>query len=115
MGTDKNWKVFERWCGTNLFDGAKRNIGSGKINTDDNGNPRAGDVIHPLYAIECKCYKKIAIFRWWDKLWEEAQESKKTPVLVMKEVGDTKGTLVCIHWETFVKMKEAYEKQEGLR
>jgi hypothetical protein len=103
---DKLWKAFERWVGTNIFSGAKRNIGSGKINSCDDGSPRSGDVINDTWEIECKCYKAIAIFRWWDKLWEDAQKTKKIPVLVMKEVGDTQGTLVCMHWKDFVELKE---------
>ena len=31
--------------------------------------------IHPIYQIECKIYKKIAIFRWWEKLVKEAKQS----------------------------------------
>jgi hypothetical protein len=108
---DKTWKAFERWVGEHIFGGAKRNIGSGKINSCDDGTPRAGDVIHPTFCIECKCYKAIAIFRWWDKLKEEALASKKIPVLIMKEVGDTQDTLVCMHWKDFVRFKEAAEKE----
>lgn len=109
------WKAAERWVGKNLFDGAVRNIGSGAINSDDNGNPRSGDLIHPYYEVEVKCYKAIAIFRWWDKLSPEAKKSKKIPVLVMREKGDIKDTLVTLHWETFVEMKEAWEREKGIR
>jgi hypothetical protein len=104
--SDKLWKSFERWVGKNIFDGAKRNIGSGKINSCDDGTPRSGDVIHDKYEIECKCYKKIAVMRWWDKLKEVAKRTGKTPVLIMKEVGDTQDTLVCMHWKDFVELKE---------
>jgi hypothetical protein len=112
---DKLWKSFERWVGTNLFDGSKRNIGSGAINSTDEGKPRSGDVINPIYEIECKCYQKIAIFRWWEKLAVEAKASKKVPVLVMREKGNIKGTLVTLHWETFKEMKEAWEREKGLK
>lgn len=112
---DKVWKAFERWVGKNIFDGSVRNIGSGAINSNDEGKPRSGDVINALYEIECKCYQKIAIFRWWDKLKEEAKASKKTPILIMREKGDIKDTLVTLHWETFVAMKEAYEREQGQR
>jgi hypothetical protein len=112
---DKAWKAFERWVGKNIFDGAKRNIGSGAINSDDDGNPRSGDIIHRIYEIECKCYSKIAIFRWWEKLKKDSQKSGKIPVLVMKEKGNTKDTLVALHWETFVEMKEAWERKQGYR
>lgn len=37
---DKLWKQFERWTGEYVFDGARRNMGSGAINTDDEGNAR---------------------------------------------------------------------------
>lgn len=112
---DKLWKAFERWVGSTIFDGAKRNMGSGAVNKKDDGTDRTGDVIHPIYQIECKVYKAISIFRWWDKLKIEATESNKIPVLVMREKGDAKDTLVAIHWETFKAMKDAYEKEQGWR
>lgn len=109
MGSDKLWKAFERFVGKEIFDGSKRNIGSGAINSTDEGKPRSGDVINPTYEIECKCYKSIAIFRWWDKLKEEAKASGKMPVLVMREKGDAKDTLVTLHYTDFVEMKKAWE------
>lgn len=111
---DKLWKAFERFVGKEIFDGSKRNIGSGKINSCDDGTPRSGDVINPTYEIECKCYSKIGIFRWWDKLKEEAKVSKKIPVLVMKEKGDNQDVLVTMHYKDFKKFKEAYEKANGI-
>lgn len=111
---DKLWKAFERFVGREIFDGSKRNIGSGKINSCDDGTPRSGDVINPTYEIECKCYSKIGIFRWWDKLKEEAKVSKKIPVLVMKEKGDNQDVLVTMHYKDFKKFKEAYEKANGI-
>lgn len=112
--SDKTWKAFERFVGKNIFNGAKRNIGSGSINSTDDSKPRYGDVIHNKYIIECKCYKKIAIFRWWDKLKEEAVKSKKLPLLIMREVGDIKDTLVCMHWQDFKDMKEKAERYDDL-
>lgn len=109
------WKKFELWVGQNIFDGAKRNIGSGAINTGDDNKPRSGDVIHPHFEIECKCYSKIAIFRWWDKLKEDCAKSGKTPLLIMREKGDIKDTLVTVHWELFKEMKESWEREKGLR
>jgi len=111
---DKLWKKMERDVGKKIFNGSKRNVGSGKINSDDDGNPRSGDVIHRHYEIEAKCYKRIAIFRWWDKLKEDSKESGKMPILVMREVGDAKDMLVCLHWEDFVKMKDSYEEMYGI-
>ena len=113
--SSKLWKTFELWVGKNIFDGSKRNIGSGKINSRDDGTPRSGDVINDIYEIECKCYKKIAIFRWWDKLIEDAKVSKKIPVLIIREVGDIQDTLVCMNWKDFVALKEDAEKQRELR
>lgn len=110
---DKTWKKMERWVGENLFDGAKRNIGSGRINSTDDSKPRPGDVIHPRYCIECKLRQSIAIFRWWDKLKEEAQEVKKEPILVMREGGDIKDTLVTVHWKFFKEMLDAWEGKHG--
>jgi len=112
---DKLWKAFERKVGKDIFDGSKRNIGSGAINSTDEGTPRSGDVIHPTYEIECKVYSKIAIFRWWDKLKVEAQNTKKIPVLVMREKGNAKDVLVAVHYQDFVKMKESWERENGLR
>jgi len=111
---DKLWKQFERWVGKEIFNGSRRNMGSGAVNTNDEGKARTGDVIHPIYQIECKVYKKISIFRWWEKLKREAEDSKKVPILVMREKGNAKDVLVTIYWEDFIKMKEAWEKQEGL-
>ena len=111
---DKLWKQFERWVGKNIFNGAKRNIGSGAINSTDDNKPRTGDVIHPTWEIECKCYSKIGIFRWWDKLAEDAKKSGKIPVLVMKEKGDNKDILVTLHYSTFNELKAAWEKQNGV-
>lgn len=107
------WKQFERDVGKLIFNGAKRNMGSGKINRSDDGTPRAGDLIHKEYLIECKCYAKIGIFRWWDKLKEEANEATKIPILCTKEVGDNQDILVTMHYKDFIKFKEAYELQEA--
>lgn len=112
--SDKLWKAFERWVGQYIFGGAKRNPGSGKNNKDDQGNPRPGDVIHEMYQVECKVYKAIAIFRWWDKLKEEAKQVGKIPVLVMREKGDAQDTLVTIHYTFFNELKEVWEKERGL-
>lgn len=103
---DKLWKVFERWVAKNLFD-STRNPGSGKVNRCDDGTPRSGDVISDEWEVECKCYKAISVFRWWDKLKEDARRSGKTPVLVLKEVGDNKDVLVVLHYETFLRLKNA--------
>lgn len=108
--SDKTWKKFERWVGEHIFGGARRNMGSGAVNTRDDGTARTGDVIHDEYEIECKCYKSIAIFRWWEKLKGEAKQSGKLPVLIMREKGNRKDVLVAVHYEDFNKMKEAYEK-----
>lgn len=106
---DKLWKSFERWTGREIFNGAKRNIGSGKINSRDDGTPRSGDVIHDKYEIECKVYSRIAVFRWWEKLKKEAKESGKIPVLVMREKGNVKDTLVVIHYKWFKELKDLWE------
>lgn len=109
---DKLWKAFERFVGEHIFDGAKRNMGSGSVNRRDDGSGRTGDVIHDLYEVECKVYKRIAIFRWWDKLKKEAKESGKIPVLVMREKGDAQDTLVALHYTDFVEMRRAWEKSK---
>lgn len=108
---DKLWKAFERFVAKEIFNSV-RNIGSGKINSKDDGTPRSGDVISNTYEVECKCYKKISIFRWWDKLKEESKINGKIPVLVMKEVGDNKDILVTIHYTFFNELKDAWEKKE---
>lgn len=107
---DKTWKAFERWVGEHIFDGAKRNPGSGRVNRDDEGNPRPGDLIHPTYQVDCKYRTSISIFRWWDKLVEEAKLTGKIPILVMREKGDREKVLVCIHWRFFKKLKDNYER-----
>lgn len=112
---DKLWKAFERWVGQHIFDGARRNMGSGAVNRTDEGEERTGDVIHSTYEIECKVYKRIAIFRWWDKLKEEAKASGKIPVLVMREKGDLQDTLVAIHYTFFKELKEVWEREKGGR
>jgi hypothetical protein len=106
---DKLWKAFERFVGKEIFDGARRNMGSGAVNKDDNGNDRSGDIIHPIYQVECKVYKNIAVFRWWEKLKKEAHESKKIPILVMREKGNAKDVLVTLHYKDFIEMKSAWE------
>lgn len=111
---DKLWKQFERWVGREIFNGASRNMGSGKVNKDDNGEARSGDIISKFYQIECKVYAKIAIFRWWDKLKEEAKESGKMPVLIMREKGDAQDTLVTIHYTFFKELKECWEKYNDI-
>jgi len=111
---DKLWKAFERWVAKTLF-GSTRNPGSGRNNRCDDGSPRSGDVISDIWEVECKCYKAISIFRWWDKLQEEAKASGKIPVLVMKEVGDNKDVLVAMHYQTFMELKQAWENaKKGL-
>ncbi len=110
---DKLWKQFERWVGRIIFNGASRNMGSGCVNRCDDGTPRSGDVIHDIFQIECKCYKTISIFRWWDKLADECKISNKIPVLVIKEKGDNKDVLVTMHYTQFIAMKEAWECEQG--
>jgi len=112
---DKLWKSFERWVGKNIFDGAKRNIGSGSINSHDDGSPRYGDVIHDKYVIECKCYQKIAIFRWWEKVKKEAKKCNKIPLLIMREKGNIQDTLVAMNWKDFKDMKDKAEQYENLK
>ena len=111
----KLWKSFELWTGREIFDGARRNMGSGAVNSTDTGEPRTGDVIHPNYEVECKVYKRIAIFRWWEKVAEEAKASGKIPHLVMREKGNARDTLVAIHWEHYVELKNAWELANGMR
>jgi hypothetical protein len=109
---DKLWKSFERWVGKEIFNGSSRNMGSGAVNKTDDGEDRTGDVIHPTYQIECKVYKKIAVFRWWDKLKLESIKSNKIPVLVMREKGDIEDTLVTINYKFFIELKNLWEKQK---
>jgi hypothetical protein len=111
MAVSKLWKTFELFVGKEIFNGSKRNMGSGAVNSTDQGEPRTGDVINDTFEIECKVYSKIAIFRWWEKLKVEAKASGKIPVLVMREKGNAKDTLVTIHYETFIAMKECWEKK----
>jgi hypothetical protein len=33
----------------------------------------------------------------------------------MREKGNAQDVLVTLHWKDFVKMKEAWEREEGLR
>ena len=110
---DKLWKSFERFVGREIFDGARRNMGSGAVNSTDDGGARTGDVIHPYYEIECKVYSKIAIFRWWEKLKKEATASRKIPHLVMREKGNAKDVLVAVHWEHFVELRKAWEEKNN--
>lgn len=111
--SDKLWKQFERFVGENIFDGSRRNMGSGAVNTTDDGKARTGDIIHPDYEVECKVYKRIAVMRWWEKLKEEAEASGKIPHLVFREKGNLKDTLVAVQWEHFVELREAYEELNG--
>lgn len=110
---DKLWKVFERWTGREIFDGARRNMGSGAVNSTDDGEARTGDIIHPHYEVECKVYSKIAIFRWWEKLKKEADDSGKIPHLVMREKGNAKDVLVAVDWEHFVELRRAWEEKNN--
>lgn len=105
---DTTWKKFERQVAREIF-GSERNPGSGKSNRDDEGTPRSGDVIHNDYEIECKLRKSIAIFRWWDKLKDDATESGKIPILVIREVGDAQDVLVVTHYKFFKELLKAWE------
>ena len=108
---DKLWKALERWVGKNIFSGASRNPCSGRNNKTDEGDERPGDVIHPLFLIECKLRDKISIFRWWDKLKEEAAEVKKIPILVIREKGDLKDVLVVVHYTFFKELLKGFYKE----
>lgn len=110
--TDKIWKKFERWVGKEIFDGAPRNMGSGRVNRKDTGEQRTGDIIHHLYEIECKLRTSISIFRWWEKLKEDAAKSGKIPIMVMREKGNAKDVLVTMHYKDFIAMRRAYERSE---
>ena len=72
------WKDFERevahWFGT------ARNIGSGKINSNDEGDPRPGDVIcKPGWGalIECKTRKDFPKSGSYNRALATSNEAKK--------------------------------------
>jgi len=108
MTSKSTWTGFERDVAK--FFGTKRNPLSGASNTDDSGNERPGDVIHPVILNECKLRKRFAFFRIWDKLEEEAKKYKRPPLLWVREKGDRKTVLVCMHGATFAKIYNFLEE-----
>lgn len=72
------WKKFEleiaKWFGTS------RNIGSGKINNTDEGDPRPGDVVTPpewSTLIECKTRKAFPLSGIYYRAEDTRQEATK--------------------------------------
>lgn len=78
--SNKMWKAFERQIANWL--GSVRNIGSGKINSNDEAEPRPGDVIIPpeLSAlVECKTrqsFPKSGIYYRAEDTMNEAKKEK---------------------------------------
>lgn len=70
------WKAHERRTAKSL--GGKRIACSG---TGD----IKGDVLHDQFHIECKLRAKLSIYPWYNKAKEEAKESGKMPMLVVRQ------------------------------
>ncbi len=87
--SDKTWKAFERKIAKAL---------GGERRGADYGDARGGktDVIHPLWAIECKLYKRPT----WGVLLgacrqaEAAAEAHQMPIAVMKKNGAPMGDTI---------------------
>lgn len=82
MAQSTVWKCFEREL-AKWFDSV-RNIGSGRINSNDEGEPRAGDVVMPpelSTLIEAKTRKKFPksgiYYRAEDTMKEAKEENLK--------------------------------------
>jgi len=77
MARSTVWKDFERWLAKG-FDSA-RNIGSGRINSNDEGEPRAGDVIMPpelSCLIEAKTRKAFPKSGMYPRALDTMKEAK---------------------------------------
>jgi hypothetical protein len=77
MARSTVWKDFERWL-AKCF-GSVRNIGSGRINSNDEGEPRAGDVVMPpelSTLIEAKTRKKFPKSGIYYRVIDTMEEAK---------------------------------------
>lgn len=105
LSMDKLWKSFEREVGKTLFNGSRRNMGSGAVNRKDDGEQRTGDIIHPNYQVECKCYKKIPVFNLWDINKRNNNITDERAVVLFENMG-----VVLIHQNLFTLLLDAYEQ-----
>jgi len=94
------WKKFERKVAKAL--GGQRTPLSGSLSRHT-----SGDVIHPIFYIECKYradirgFNALRVFK--EEVEPKAKAEGKIPLLVVKEKGK-KGELVVLRFEDFVKL-----------
>lgn len=96
--TDKRWKAWEREVAKVL--GGKRIPTSGSAQFEG----EKGDVLHPVFEIECKYRKKILVASWFREVDTRAKESKKIPLLAIRERGMMDGALVVIRLKDLQKL-----------
>jgi len=96
MSTHKStWKSFERRVAKKL--GGKRNPLSGM----NSGKP--GDVRHSVFTVEWKLRASCIIYKWLDKVKEEAISENKIPLLVVKQKHQ-KGEYAILELDNFVDL-----------
>lgn len=101
-------KSFEYYVAKKM--GLNRNPLSGANNVNEDGTRRSGDIIHPKIEIECKHYKKVGIFTWWDKLKEDQSKAGKPyKVLIVRQDGE-KGkhidAVAIIELDEYIRLKK---------
>jgi hypothetical protein len=76
--SNQMWKAFERQIANAL--GSVRNIGSGKINSNDESKPRPGDVVMPpelSTLVECKTRQGYPLSGIYYRAQDTLEEAKK--------------------------------------
>lgn len=96
MTHKETWKKIERKVAKKL--GGTRNPLSGS-----HGKHTSGDVIHPVFYIECKYRKNLAVATIFNEVKTNAKKEKKIPILILKEKGKT-GELVVLTLDDFTKL-----------
>lgn len=60
-------------------------FGTERVGTRGKRDKEHADVEHDVFFIQCKHYKRMALFRWFEETSEGASKVGKTPILVLKE------------------------------
>lgn len=98
---DKPWKAHEREVAKKLGGVRALQLGRG-----------APDVLHPDYTIECKYRLNLPKLITDGLKQANSYNAKKIPLLVLRQAR-TKGEIVCMYMEDFIRLREGQHENQG--
>lgn len=105
--TDKAWKKSERKVAKEL--GGKRIPASGSAQFEG----ELGDVFEHTFEVECKYRKHFAACEWFKVVRTRSYQTKKIPMLVVREKGMRDGELVVVSLKDFAQLYAQSLQVEG--